>query len=223
MIDMNQGEHFDRIRRGLKSLDEVFNKDRINYRVLGSTLVASLNGKPHRTLGDIDILVNKEDFDDIVTKLKSLGYVLEKNAKWGVHWFEAVKPDSLGFTFLLIGKFHDDYFSCFFTKNIELRVSAEYLKPTKYSLFGNSFTGIPQRSIYEGLKISNLNPKRALDRKIVLDHFKGKIPAGKTLEESFEVYLFGKQIPFAYPFFSHIYNIFGGIRVLLGHKYEVWD
>lgn len=217
-----ESKHFDEVRRGLESLDTVFNKNEINYRILGSLLVASLNGKPHRTLGDVDVLVGDRDFDRVTRGLVSLGYSLEKKSKWGFRWLEAIKKDSLGFTFLLVGRFTDDGFSCFLTKQIGLVISSGYLLPTKYSLFGVSFTGIPQRSIYEGLKVSNLNPKRSLDRKVVLSHFKGEVPDGEKLEDSFRLFIFGKEIPRLYQLFSWLYNIFGGVRVAFEKKYEVW-
>lgn len=55
--------HLTSVTNGLKALDRLFNKQSINYRVLGSVLVAALNGTPHRTLGDIDVLVDKDDYE----------------------------------------------------------------------------------------------------------------------------------------------------------------
>lgn len=48
------------------------------------------------------------------------------------------------------------------------------------------------------------------------------MPEGGKYEKSFKVFLFGREIPYLYPLFSWLYNIFGGIRVLLNKKYEVW-
>lgn len=211
------------VSNGLKILDKVFNKQHISYRVLGSVLVAALNGKPHRTLGDIDVLVDETDYEKVISNLRAEGYTIETKHKSGFRWIEAHHDGSLGFTFLLIGKFSEDYFSCKLTKNIELRISTKYLKPTKYSLLGISFIGLPLRSIYEGLKISALNPKRTLDRKVVTNYLKGNIPSGEALGRSFKVYLSGTEIPHAYALFSQLYNIYGGLRVLFGKKYEVWD
>lgn len=221
-MEQSQQVHIQKIKKGLSILDKVFNRDEANYRVIGSIPVAALNGKPHRTLGDIDILIDAKDFETVLSKLESEGYTIKNYSKFGFSWREIEKPDSLGFTFLLIGKFGKDYFSYPLAKNVELRIAADYLTPTKYTLFGISFTGIPARSVYEGLKISNLNPKRKLDQEVVINKFNDKIPEGISISSAFKVYLFGKEIPFAYQFFSQIYNIFGGLRVLLGRKYEVW-
>lgn len=218
-----QAEHTKGIQRGLSVLNKVFTQKNVDYRVLGSILVASLNGKPHRTLGDIDVLVDETDYKKVISDLRIEGYIIEQKHKFGFNWTEAHRDGNLGFTFLLIGRFSKDDFSCKLAGNIELRISSRYLEPTKYSLLGMTFTGIPFRSIYEGLKISNLNQKRTLDRKVVTNYFKGNIPSGVTLGDSFKVYIFGVEIPYAYTLFSQVYNLYGGLRVLFGRKYEIWD
>lgn len=223
MNSKEQDEHTKAVKNGLTVLNTVFDRKNVNYRVLGSVLVAALNGKPHRTLGDIDVLVDKNDYDKVVSDLRSEGYNFETKHKSGFSWTEAHRNGSLGFTFLLVGTFSMDYFSCRLTNNIELRISTKYLKPTTYSLLGTTFLGIPLRSIYEGLKISSLNPKRTLDRKVVQNYLKGNIPLGETLDHSFKVYLSGIEIPHIYTFFSRLYNLYGVLRVLFGKKYEIWD
>jgi len=215
-------DHTSSVVSGLKVLHSTFSKQSVNYRVLGSVLVAALNGKPHRVLGDIDVLLDEKDYEKIISGLKAAGYILKRKQKFGFSWLEAEHDGSLGFTFILIGKFLDNYFSYRLSQNIELRISNDYLKPTKYSLFGISFEGIPPRSIYEGLKISSLNPKRTMDRKVVINSFGKSIPNGATLDKSFKVYFRGMQLPYAYIIFSKLYNFYGGIRVLLGKKYEIW-
>ena len=211
------------IKRGLETLEKIFNKEGINYRVLGSVLVAALNERPHRTLGDIDILLDKSNWQQVANNLKKAGYQLINKSKVGFNWFEAHKKDGLGFTFLLIGKFQDDYFEYELNNNLKLRIAIPYLYPTKYSLFGYSFTGIPRRSVYEGLKVSSLNPKRKVDREIVTKALGGEIPTGVKLERAFNIYFLGMKIPYAYSFFSYLYNLYGGLRVIFGKKYEVWD
>lgn len=223
MDSKEQDEHIKAVKNGLTVLNTVFDRKNVHYRVLGSVLVAALNGKPHRKLGDIDVLVDENDYDKVVSDLRSEGYNFETKQKYGFSWAEAHRNGSLGFTFLLVGTFSKDYFSCRLTNNIELRISIKYLEPTKYSLLGTTFLGIPLRSIYEGLKISSLNPKRTLDRKVVIEYLKGHVPPGETLDQSFIVHLSGVAIPHAYSFFSQLYNLYGALRVLFGKKYEIWD
>lgn len=218
-----QNNHTEAVKGGLTTLDKIFNKNNIEHRVLGSVLVAAINGKPHRTLGDIDVLIDEGDLDFVLSSLKSQGYTVERKKKYGFHWIEAHHPRNLGFTFLLIGKFRDNYFHCKLTDIIELNISSRYLEPMDYSLFGIHFIGIPTRSIYEGLKISSFNPKRSLDRKVVEKYFGGNIPDGENIDEAFTVFFRGVQLPHAYKLFSQLYNIYGGIRVFVGKKYEIWD
>lgn len=222
-MPFTQVTHFDSVSYGLKELDKVFNKQHIQYRVLGSVLVAALNGKPHRILGDIDVLVDEDGYREVVTRLKTEGYVMSLKHSFGFHWTEAHREGSLGFTFLLVGKFFKEYFLYSISKYIELRILRTYLEATTYSLLGTSFIGIPLRSIYEGLKISNLNPKRKLDRKVVTDYLKGSIPSGVTLDRAFSVFVFGIELPYIYKLFSELYNLYGSVRVRLGKRYEVWD
>jgi len=223
MISMSQEQHTEEIKGGLATLDKVFNKEGIGYRIIGSVLVAAINGKPHRTLGDIDVLLDKSNWQQVISDLKREGYQLVKKSKVGFNWFEAHKPNSLGFTFLLIGEFQDDYFEYELNHMLKLRIASSYLSPTKYSLFGYSFTGIPHRSIAEGLKASNLNPKRKLDKQVVASAFKNKIPDEIEFEKAFRIYLYGTEIPYAYPSFSYLYNLYGGLRVIFGKKYEIWN
>ncbi len=220
---MPQKQHTEQIKCGLSTLDEIFNQKGINYRVLGSVLVAAINGEPHRTLGDIDILLDKANWPRISKDLEKEGYEIIKKRKAGFDRYEAHKDNCLGFTFLLLGKFEQDLFSYDINKFIKLTISNAYLQPTKYSLFGHSFIGVPPRSVYEELKISSLNPKRQLDKEVVAKAFGNRIPNGESLSQAFKIYIAGRQIPYAYPFFSGIYNLYGGLRVLFGKKYEIWD
>ena len=211
------------IKNSLLVLDQVFNQQRVSYRVLGSVLIGALNGKPHRHLGDIDILLDQRYKQAVFMQLTAAGYQLIEKEKLGFHWTEAHKSNSLGFTFLLIGKFTPHYFSYQIARFLELRISLDYLKPTQYHLSGIKFTGIPHHSVYEGLKISNFNPKRKADRRIIQNILGSRPSSGISLNQAFKVYLGNLQLPYTYPTFSYLYNLYGGLRVVLGKKYEIWD
>lgn len=211
----------EKIKATLEIIEEVFERSGVNYRILGSVLVAALNGKPHRKLNDIDILVDKDDFIKARRKLELIGYKFITRNMLGLKWFEAEKEGLMGLTFLMIGSFSNKYFY-YRIGRLELRVMAEYISPTSYQLGGHTLTGIPVRSVYEGLKISNLNPKRKNDFLVVTNIMKGELSEGPSLEEAFRVYLFNLEVPYAYPLFSKIYNVYGGLRVRFGKKYEVW-
>ncbi len=212
----------EQLANSLKILDKVFNKNKINYRVIGSVLIAALNSKPHRMIGDIDIITDKFGSQKVIRILKNYGYKINKRKKLGLSWIELIHKKLLGYTFLMVGDFNKDYFSLKVFPSLELRVLKDYIKPTKYSLMGTNFIGIPLRSIYEGLKISNLNPKRMLDKKIFLNITDNKTPQGMSLNKAFEILFFGIKIPYFYSIFSFLYNLFGAVRVRLGKKYEIW-
>lgn len=105
-----QVEDKKKIKRGLVVLNQVFNRQQINYRVLGSVLVAAINQGPHRQLGDIDVLLDINQFQKV-----------------------------------------------------------------------------------------------------------------KTMAESFTVRIWGIKLPYLYLIFSFLYNLYGGLRVRFGKKYEIWE
>ncbi len=223
---MGQADHSQVIKESLSVIGDVLNKSGAEYRIVGSLLVAALNGKPHRTVGDVDVVLEESAFDTVLLKLKEHGFVREEKS-WGCgffRWIEMNHERLVGFTFLLVGKFEDDYFECALTKHITIRISNKFLQKTEYTLFGFSFAGVPTTSICDGLRISNLNPKRELDRAVMRRILnRDALLYGESIDKSFKVYLFGIHLPFAYSLFSQLYNLYGGLRVMFGRRYEVWD
>lgn len=211
------------IIQGLDALDKVFNQQQLDYRVVGSLLIAALNGAPHRRIGDIDIVIDEKDLKAALNGLINENYQLSERKIFGFKVVEAKNPEKLGFTFLITGKSTNDYFSYKPFRWLELRISNQYLQPTPYLLFGIKFIGIPPASVLEGIRVSNLNPKRNFDKKVLTEKLTQNTLKGETLEKAFRVFLFGTKIPFLYLIFSYIYNLFGGLRVTLGKKYEIWD
>lgn len=212
-----------KIKASLDLLDRIFNQPHVKYRVIGSILVTAINHKPHRKVNDIDILLDKSNLKEVLSKLRKENYQLINKKIVGLKWLEATHKTKLGFTLLMVGKFNNRYFSYQPFKNIELRISSNYLKPTEYSLFGNKFIGIPIRSVYEGIKVSSLNPKRSFDKTILIKAMGNKLPEGESINKAFKVFVFGTSIPFLYQIFSWVYNIYGGVRVAFGKKYEIWN
>lgn len=208
----------------LQILDDIFNKQSLNYRVIGSVLITAINGKPHRTLHDIDLIIDKSDISTIFSALKNNRYTILYRRILGINWYEAIHKNNLAFTFLMVGTFSESYFIVNFNRYIKLTISNSYIAPTKYTLEGITFTGIPLQSVYEGLKISNFNPKRLDDKRIVESAINNNpIHKSESLDHAFKIFIFGLEIPHLYTLFSYLYNIFGAIRVRLGKKYEVWD
>jgi len=194
-----------------------------DYRVLGSILVAAVNGKPHREIHDIDFLVDEKIYEEIVGRFEKLGFKRIKKHAPGFKWDEFEKINFLTFTNLLKGSFKTGYFEYKTSRWLSLRIDNDYLKATDYKLFGLSIKGIPKRSVFEGIKIASLNTKRKVDKEILTKNFENKLPGGLTINQAFKVRIFGLNIPFLYTIFSQSYNLLGGIRQRLGKSYDPWN
>jgi len=210
------------IENSLDILEE-FRIQGINHRVLGSLLIAAMNHKPHRKIGDVDVLLDHEDKEKAFQILEAHDFTFENRGAFGFHWIEASKPEHLTFSFLLIGTFHEKYFTYKISKHTELTISTEYIQAHPHKLYGREFVGIPPKSVYEGIRVSNLNPKRKGDKILLESLFSLDKLKGLSISQAFRVYMYKIRIPFMYPFFSYISNIYGGFRVIRGKQYYAWD
>ena len=216
---MTQTDEKERLGRALKITIKALEECKAEYRVLGSILIAAHVNRVFRRIGDLDLLIAKKDKDCVFSRLEREGFHFEKK-RWGFFsWIEAHKEEHLGLSVLLIGDFHPSYFSYRFLKIVELRIKSEYLKPTTYQFCGVSFIGVPVSSILAGIKQAFLNPKRKIDNSVMAES-RNKVKF--RIYDNINVYVAGVKIPFLYDAFSFLYNIYGGIRVMLGKKYEVW-
>lgn len=216
---MNSRDQLASIRNSLKIMTEIFNNCKADYRILGSVLLVAHTQKLFRHINDIDILLDIKARNCVFEKLKNCGFQLERKTKYGFYWFEAKKNNYLGLTFLLIGEFAKHYFSWRFMKFFELRIKIDYLQLTEYNFENEKFIGIPISSAVACIKQSFLNPKRKLDQQVLGEEvMKTRI---KTYNNIF-VCLLGIKIPYLYDLLSFLYNIYGGIRVVIGQKYEIW-
>ncbi len=208
------------ILRSLKLAVKIFNECKANYRIVGSMLVTSIAKRIFRRVGDLDVLLDNKSYPIVLHKLEESGYVLKKK-NWGFFkWIEAEKIDCLGFTFLLVGDFTDTYFTYRMFPHVELRIRIEYLNPTNYSFEEVTFVGIPRSSVMAGIRQAFLNPKRKLDKQILLEFTKND--TSQQTYDNLQVFIFGIKIPYLYDIFSFFYNIYGGFRVMFGKKYETW-
>lgn len=208
------------ICNSLKIITEIFGSCNADYRILGSVLLVAHTNRVFRRINNVDILLDIKAKECVFEKLKSYGFQFEKKAKAGFSWVEAKKDKYLGLTFFLVGEFNKDYFSWRFMRFFELRIRAGYLSPTEYNFEGSKFIGIPISSAIAGIRQSFLNPKRKLDKQIIEDE------VGKTkvkIYDNISIYIFRIKLPYLYDSFSFLYNIYGGMRVMFGRKYEIWD
>jgi hypothetical protein len=208
------------VTKTLRLAVETFRSCNSEYRILGSTLIAAHVGRVFRHIGDLDVLLDERSRDCVFEKLRNEGFTIQEKRKTGFRWTEAVKEGHLGLTFLLVGAFAEDGFSWRFSKACELRIKSDYLTPTQYNFDNVHFIGIPMSSVLSGIHQSFLNPKRKIDKKVL----EGEVSKeGVRTYGNIHIYVFGIKIPFLYDLFSFVYNMYGGIRVLFGKRYEMWD
>lgn len=206
----------------LEALQEVF-KGIPDYRVLGSILVAAINGKPHREIHDIDLLIDEKNIKEVLARFEKLGFKRVQKHAPGFSWDEFEKPNYLTFTNLLKGSFKEGYFEYRINRWLSLRINGDYLTATQYKLYGLPIKGIPKRSVFEGIKIASLNTKRKIDREVITGNFGSELPDGLSINKAFKVKVFGLNIPYLYGIFSQIYNLIGGVRQKLGKPYDPWQ
>ncbi len=204
----------------LKAITRVFNRQGIEYRALGSVLAAAINGGLYRKIGDVDMIAPQKDKDRIMRLLRREGFRIVRKQKAGFRWTEARRENYVPITIILFGNFSQEAFTAQLAKGMELKASEECVKPTTYRLLGYEIIGVPPSAVLAGVKISGLNPKRGLDRSVLMKRL-GRDFASAGLG-TVKVRLLGVDVPYLYAIFSLLYNLYGGIRVLLGKKYEVW-
>lgn len=208
------------ISSSLKLVTDICNDCEAEYRILGSVILVAYTGTIFRTIHDIDVLLDATARNCVFEKLEMKGFRITERKSFGFRYFEAKKQDFLTITFLLIGKFYPDYFTWPFSKILELRISNAYIKPTRYHVGRIEFTGIPISSAIAGIRMSFLNPKRAADREALGAAFQ---ESHIKLYDNIAVYACGIKLPYVYDVFSFLYNLYGGLRVKIGRKYEVWE
>lgn len=208
------------IVNSLKEISQIFNECKSEYRIIGSILIVAYKQEVFRKIADVDILLDQGGKECVFNKLQSMGFNLKRRRWFNFVWVEAEKENYLGLTFFLVGEFTLDYFSYRFSKLFELRIKNSYLKPTKYRFGGVGFIGIPISSHISGIKQAFLNPKRSLDKQILSEEIKN---SNQNTYNNIMVYLAGVKIPYLYDLFSFFYNIYGGLRVRFGQKWEAWE
>ncbi|MBI2049438.1 hypothetical protein HYT32_00780 [Candidatus Roizmanbacteria bacterium] len=207
------------IANSLKILTDIFRLCKAEYRIIGSVLLVAYKNQVFRRIGDVDIILDAENKERVYKHLEAEGFRFTQKQWGGFHWVEGEKANHLELTFFLVGKFTKEYFTWRFFKIGELRINANYLKPTGYKFGGVTFIGIPITSVVAGIKQAFLNPKRSLDKKILREEIKS---LKTSTYNSIHVYLGGIKIPYLYDVFSFLYNIYGGSRVLFGQRWEAW-
>ncbi len=207
----------------LKTLGKVvaiLDEYNIEYRFLGSVVTAAINGKLHRKLGDLDLIVDVKDKDILYQKLKEAGYF----RAGGMFSFarkymelETLEHSSLLGVGFFYGKWQPDGSFLLGNQKINVTIDGRALTKTEYRLYDISFFGLPQEAIATGIKTSESNPKRKYE--LLLLREKNITPLKNNY---IHISIFGIKADWIYHFVMSLFNFIGGIRVSLGLAFDPW-
>ncbi len=204
----------------LKQVLKILQDNSIKYRFLGSVVAAAINGRLHRDLGDLDMVVDSKGRDILYSQLKNLGYTqaggMFSFARKYLSLDQITHPVLLDVGFFC-GTLHPDGSFTIGGPRVGLNIEAYALEGTKYTLYGLEFVGIPARTAAAGIYASKTNPKRR--KELVMLKEKGIEPFPNTY---IHVHFFGVNIDWIYHFFVGILNTIGVIRVKMGLAFDPW-
>ena len=216
MEEYNRGQ-------ALKTLDKVITileEYKIEYRFLGSVVTAAINGKLHRKLGDLDLIVDVSGKDALYQELIKLGYFRARGMfSFARKYMELETLDHsnlLGVGFFY-GKWRPDGSFLLGNQKTYVIIENRALTKTKYNLYGVNFFGLPEEAIATGIKTSENNPKRK--KELILLKEKNITP----LENNYiHISIFGLKADWIYHFVMSYFNFIGGIRVTFGLAFDPW-
>lgn len=204
----------------LRQVVDILERNKFEYRFLGSVVIAAINGKLHRDLGDLDLIVDSSKKDILYTELKKLGYLPAKGmftfARKYLSLEQLEYPDLLGVGYFY-GKWQPDGSFVIGNKQTNLKVDSFAVKATDYKLHGIEFMGIPERAIATGVKSSENNPKRKKELILLKDKDIQPFP-----NNYLHTNILGIKADWIYHFSMTILNIVGGIRIKFGLAFDPW-
>ena len=205
----------------VSTLEQVLNileTKNIKYRFLGSVIIAAINGKLHRDLGDLDLIIDKEKKDILFIELQKLGYKRVGGMfAFARKYLEQLEhPKMLGIGYFYGAWLPDGSFRMG-NNNVYLTIDSLALNETQYSLYNLKFIGIPKQIAATGVKSSATNPKQKKEIIILRDNNIQPL-ANKYIHVNF----LGLKFDWVYYFAMGILNIIGPIRVKLGLAFDPW-
>lgn len=211
----------DKVENTLKVLLKVLESEKIKYRFLGSVLVAAINGKLHRNLGDLDLIIDEKDKDVLFDNLKRHGYVpvdeFIYNFARKYLFLETMRHKDLLEIGYFYGRWRDDGSMVFGKKNINVSVEGKALTVTQYSFAGIKFIGIPKQAHATRVFATKENPKRKEEMSILRKNSIDTFP-----DNYIHVKIFCLNFDWIYHFVQAIQNIVGIKRVKMGLSFDPW-
>jgi hypothetical protein len=210
----------EKVERTLQSLIPLLLQHKIKYRFLGSIAVAALNGKPHRRIGDIDLVIDERKHLMLRKALLDAGY--EEAGGMFAFARKYLSLETLIHRDLLsVGYFYGKWkkYGAFEMGNRVLKVSIDSwaLKPTTYSLAGLQLIGIAPEIIATGIRSSARNPKRKKELELLKQ--KEITPAKNNY---IHVQILGVSVDWVYHAAMGFLNILGMLRIRLGLPFDPW-
>lgn len=204
----------------LKQTVNILESNNIEYRFLGSVVIAAINGKLHRNLGDLDLIVDSRGQDVLNKELANFGYKKARGMFNFARRFLSLEtldsPD-----YLQVGYFHghfrQDGSFVMGNKNIKLHIDDYAVGRTNYELYNIKFLGIPPRAAATGIVSSESNPKRRKEKLILKEKRIKPFP-----NNYIHIRIFGRNTDWIYHFSMFILNTIGTIRVRLGLAFDPW-
>jgi hypothetical protein len=204
----------------LERVVKILENYNIQYRFLGSVAVAAINGKLHRDLGDLDLIIDVSGKDTFSRELKNLGYKkaggMFSFARKYLCLEQVTSPRLLSVGFFY-GTWQTDGSFFIGNKNVGLSIESYAIIGTKYALHGVEFIGIPKSAVATGVNSSKTNPKRKKELIILKENRIEPFP-----NTYIHVKFFGSNADWIYHLSMKILNIIGAIRVKFGFAFDPW-
>lgn len=217
MDEFNSGVVIHTLRLLIKILDD----HKIEYRFFGSVVLAAINGKAHRSLGDLDLLVDSAKIDILDRELKKLGYTQSSGILFKLAskylFLETFDHPTLLSVGYFYGKWQADGSFIMGGEKANISLDAYALEKTTYYLHGMKFIGVAKKAVATRIKSSELNPKRKKELGILEERNIQPFP-----DTFIHINIFGIRADWIYHLFTKIQNIIGGIRVKLGLSFDPW-
>jgi len=208
------------VKETLKEVVRILETHNIEYRFLGSVVMASINGGLHRNLGDLDLIVDGGKKNILYKELEKLGYYPPGGMfAFGRNYLSLdtlENPKLLGVGFFY-GKWQTGGDFVIGNKDIKFTIESYALNKTKYVLEGITFIGVPRETAARGVINSRTNPKRK--KELIIISGKGIKPYPNSY---IHVELFGIKVDWIYQSIMHLLNIIGEVRVKSGMPFDPW-
>lgn len=204
----------------LKEVIKILRSQKIEYRFLGSVVVAAMNGKLYRNIGDLDLLVDRKGKERLFNALTKLGYKQAGGMFSFARKYMALEtlehPTLLGVGYFY-GHWQDDGTFVMGNTRVSVTIEPHALKKTVYILDGVEFNGLPPEAIATGIHASEKNPKRQKELILLKDKNMQVLP-----NTYIHVRVFGFRADWVYHFVMTVLNIIGVIRVRRGLSFDPW-